>query len=267
MHKVISVAKNTFTEAIRDRVLFVLLFFALVMILSSFVFASISADQYNKIVKDLGLTSISIIGIVISIFLGVALVQKEIEKKTVYNIFSKPIKRAEFIVGKYLGLCTTLLVITVLMGLILLAIVVYIEIRHEGLVSYYYGGTHYPEFFAAIYFQFLELLIIIGLALVFSSFTTPILSIFFTFFSLAIGKFASDVKLFAEDLQSPVIMFITKFIYIVIPHLDSLDFRYQAVYGGGVEWRVVLFVTLYTVLYSLALVLLAVLIFDRREFK
>src|SRR3989304_2739507 len=119
MKRIWSVAHNTFIEAIRDRVLFSLILFAFVMILSSLIFASISAEQYNKIVKDLGLTAISLIGIMISIFLGMGLVYKEIEKKTVYNIFSKPIRRYEFIVGKYLGLSFTLLVNTAAMAFLL----------------------------------------------------------------------------------------------------------------------------------------------------
>src|SRR3990172_2018367 len=93
--KIWSFEHNTLSEAIRDRVLFSLILFAFVMILSSLIFAGISAEQYNKIVKDLGLTAISLIGIMISIFLGMGLVNKEIEKKTVYNIFSKPIRRYE----------------------------------------------------------------------------------------------------------------------------------------------------------------------------
>lgn len=267
MNRVLSVARNTFIEAVRDRVLYILFFFAGIMIVSSLVFAGISAEQYSKIVKDIGLSAISVIGILISIFLGVALVYKEIEKKTVYNIFSKPIRRYEFIVGKYLGLSTTLLVNVFLMMLILLVIVVYTEIRHKGIIDFYYGGTHYPEFFKAVYFQYLEFLIVIGLALVFSSFTTPMLSFFFTFLALTVGKFSADVKLFAQDMQSPIIKYFTEFIYIIIPHLDSFNVRREAVYGGEIEWKLILYTTAYAVLYSAALVKLSIIIFNRREFK
>jgi hypothetical protein len=202
MRKILSVAHNTFIEAIRDRVLYSLILFAIIMILSSLVFASISAEQYNKIVKDLGLTAISVIGILISVFLGIGLVYKEVERKTVYNIFSKPIKRYEFIFGKYLGLGFTLFVITLGMGLILFLLVLFIEIRYEGLISFYYGGHYYAEFFNAVYFEYLEFLVVIGIALVFSSFTTPVLSALFTFFAIAIGRFSSDVRLFAEEVKS-----------------------------------------------------------------
>ena len=186
MKRIWSVAHNTFIEAIRDRVLFSLILFAFVMILSSLIFAGISAEQYNKIVKDLGLTAISLIGIMISIFLGMGLVYKEIEKKTVYNIFSKPIRRYEFILWKYLGLSFTLLVNTAAMAFILFLLVLYTEMRHAGLIEYYYGGHYYAEFFKAVYFEYLEFLVIIGIALVFSSFSTPVMSVLFTFFLFAI---------------------------------------------------------------------------------
>ena len=137
MKKILLVASNAFLEARRDRVLYSLALFALLMILSSLVFSSISAEQYNKIVKDFGLTAISIFGILISIFLGTSLVYKEIEKKTVYNIFSKPIERYEFIIGKYLGLALTILIITVSMCLILFLIVLYVELPRTKFIEYY----------------------------------------------------------------------------------------------------------------------------------
>ncbi len=267
MRRILSVAHNTFIEAIRDRVLYSLILFALIMILSSLVFASISADQYNKIVKDLGLTSISIIGILISVFLGIGLVYKEVERKTVYNIFSKPIKRYEFIFGKYLGLGITLFVITAGMALILFLLVLFIEIRYEGLINFYYGGHFYAEFFNAVYFEYLEFLVVIGIALVFSSFTTPVMSALFTFFVIAIGRFSSDIRLFAEEVKSPFSAFFSEAIYRTIPNLEKFDVRSEAVYGGAVNPDLIIYTTIYAVIYTLALLILAVIIFERKEFK
>jgi ABC-type transport system involved in multi-copper enzyme maturation permease subunit len=237
------------------------------MILSSLIFASISAEQYNKIVKDLGLTAISLIGIMISVFLGMGLVYKEIEKKTVYNIFSKPIHRYEFILGKHLGLSFTLLVNTAAMALILFLLVLYTEMKHEGLIRFYYGGHYFAEFFKAVYFEYLEFVVIIGIALVFSSFTTPVMSVLFTFFLFAIGRFSSDVRLFAEQVKSPVVGFLTEVIYRVIPNLEKFDVRREAVYGGDVSVGLILYTTAYAVLYTIALLVLAIIIFEKREFK
>jgi len=267
MRKVLSVAHNTFIEAIRDRVLYSMILFAIVMILSTLVFASISAEQYNKIVKDLGLTAISIIGILISVFLGIGLVYKEVDRKTVYNIFSKPIKRYEFILGKYLGLGFAIFVITLGMALILFLLVLFIVIRYEGLINFYYGGHYYAEFFNAVYFEYLEFLVVIGIALVFSSFTTPVMSALFTFFAIAIGRFSSDVRLFAEEVKSPVTAFFSEAVYRIIPNLEKFDFRSEAVYGGGVDPDLILYTTAYALIYTLALLILAVIIFERKEFK
>jgi ABC-type transport system involved in multi-copper enzyme maturation permease subunit len=267
MNRIWSVAHNTFIEAVRDRVLYSLILFAFLMILSSLILASISAEQYNKIVKDLGLTAISLIGIMIAVFLGMGLVYKEIEKKTVYNIFSKPIRRYEFVFGKYLGLAFTLLINTLAMAVILFLLVLYIEIRHGDFIKFYYGGPHYGEFFKAVYFTYLEFLIIIGVALVFSSFTTPIMTVLFTFLTVAIGRFSSDLKLFAEQVQTPVTRLVAEFIYTVMPNLEKFDVRHEAVYGGNINLELVFYTTVYAALYTLALLVLSIIIFEKREFK
>ncbi|MGQ0793641.1 MAG: ABC transporter permease [Deltaproteobacteria bacterium] len=267
MKRIISVAYNTFIEAKRDRVLYSLVLFAALMILSSIVFAGISGEQYNKIVKDLGLTAISLIGVALSIFLGTGLVYKEIEKKTVYNIFSKPIERYEFVAGKYLGLAATLFLMTAAMGLILTAIVYYTELTHGNFIRAYYGGSHFAEFFKAIYFEYLEFLVVIGVALVFSSFTTPVLSLLFTSLLFIIGRFSSDIKLFAEEIKTPATGVMAEVLYRVIPNLEKFDVRREAVYGGDLSAELLIYTTLYALLYAAALLVLSMVIFAKREFK
>ncbi|MGH7900931.1 MAG: ABC transporter permease [Thermodesulfobacteriota bacterium] len=267
MKRIWTVANNTFREAIRDRVLYSLILFAILMILSSLVLAGISAEQYNKIVKDLGLTVISLIGVIISVFLGMGLVYKEIEKKTVYNIFSKPIRRYEFILGKYLGLAFTILLNTIAMAFILFLIVLYTEYRHEGIIRYYYGGLYFIEFFEAIYFEYLEFLVIIGIALLFSSFTTPVMTLLFTILLFAVGRFSSDIRLFAEQVKNPLAKYVTEFIYSVVPNLEKFDIRSEAVYGGIISFELMAYTTIYAVIFSIVLVILSIIIFQRREFK
>lgn len=267
MKRIFSVAHKTFIESIRDRVLYSLILLAVLMILSLFVFASISSEQYNKMVKDLGLTAISVIGILISVFLGIGLVYKDIEKKTVYNIFSKPIKRYEFIIGKYLGLAVTLFVITAGMAFMLFILVVYTEIRYEGIINFYYGGHLYAEFFNAVYFEYLEFLVIIGIALLFSSFTTPVISAIFTFVLIATGRFSSDVSLFAEEIKNPLGSFLAEIIYRIIPNLEKFDARSEAVYGNVINPELIVYTTIYALIYTAALLLLSIIIFEKREFK
>jgi len=267
MNKIWTVAKNTFIEAIRDKVLYSLVLFAFLLIASSLVLSSLSAEQHNKFVKDFALASISIFGIMLSIFLSVGLVYKEIERKTVYNIFSKPLYRYQFIVGKYLGIALTLLIITFLMFLISLLLVSYFELSNKEFVKFYYGGHYFKEFILAVYFQYLEFLIIIGIALVLSSFTTPIISVLLSFLAFAIGRTSSDIRHFAEEVDSPVVTVISEILYRVIPNLEKLNYRSEAVYGGNITNMLILNTTIYAVLYVLILLFLSVVIFERREFK
>ena len=261
------IAYNTFLEAVRDRILYTLLIFAVLMILGSIIISSISAEQYNKITKDLGLTTISIIGILISIFLGMNVVYNEIDKKTVYNLFSKPVRRFEFVLGKYLGISFTLLVITIGMSIILFLLVYYVENRYRGLIEFHYGGQFYSEFVSAIYFTYLEFLIIIAISLVFSSFTTPIMTVMFVLLVFTIGRFSSDIKLFSEHLTHPSIGYITEAVYRIVPHLDQFNLRNEAVYGGEISLTMFLNLTGYAFLYCVSMIILSIAIFEKKEFK
>jgi ABC-type transport system involved in multi-copper enzyme maturation permease subunit len=240
------VAYNTFIEAVRDRILYSLLIFAVFMILGTIIISSISAEQYNKITKDLGLTTISIIGILISIFLGMNVVYKEIDKKTVYNLFSKPVRRFEFILGKYLGISLTLFVITIGMSVILFLLVFYVENKYRGMIEFHYGGQYYAEFVSAIYFTYLEFLIVIGLSLVFSSFTTPIMTVMFVLLSVG---------------------YITEAVYRIVPHLDQFNLRNEAVYGGEISLSLFLNLTAYAFLYCVSMIILSIAIFEKKEFN
>ena len=267
MKKIWIIALNTFLEARRDRVLYSLILFAVIMILSSLVFSTISAEQYNKIVKDFALTAISLFGVLISIFLGTGLVYKEIEKKTVYNIFSKPLERYQFIIGKYLGLCITLFVITLSMCLIVFLIILYVELPNSSFIKYYYGGHYFTEFFTAVYFQYLEFLIVIGIAIVLSSFTSPVLAILLSFLVFAVGRFSADIRLFAEEVNNPLANYFSEIFYYLIPNLEKFNIRSEAVYGGTISTSLILNTTAYAIIYVIILILLSILIFQKREFK
>ena len=267
MKKIYVVALNTFLEARRDKVLYTLVLFSVIMILSSLVFGTISAEQHNKIVKDFGLTAISIFGVMISIFLGTGLVYKEIEKKTVYNIFSKPLERYQFIVGKYLGLALTLLVITALMCLILFIIILAIELPKSDSIKFYYGGHYFKEFFIAVYFEYLEFLIIIGFALALSCFTSPMLAILLSLLIFTAGRFSADIRLFSDEVKNPIASIFSEFVYRTIPNLEKFNFRSEAVYGSEITTNLIFNTTIYALIFILVLLLLSSLIFQRKEFK
>src|SRR5689334_23467422 len=181
--RIAAIAFNTFREAVRDRVLYNLIVFALLMIGSALLFGQISVGIHLIVLVNLGLTAISIFGVVIAIFIGIGLVSKEIEKKTLYTVLTRPVRRWEFVVGKFFGLAGTLVVNTIFMAIGVFAALLYVSHRFQK-----------PDAWVlvALYFIILQFLIITALTLFFSSFSSPLLSAVFAFALFVIGSFAED---------------------------------------------------------------------------
>lgn len=253
--KVISIALNTFKEAVRDRILYTLLVFALAMIGSSVILTRLTVGGEEKIIKDLGLASILLFGTLIAIFIGIGLVSKEIDKRTIYTIVSKPIHRYEFILGKYLGLIITLFVNVFVMavGLFLLVSVM--------------GGTWGQNMLPAVALIFIELMVITAVATFFSSFTTPTLSAIFTLSVFVIGHLSRDLKEFAAQFGGATLKAVVLALYYIMPNLSSFNIRGQAVHGVSVPISFIGLSTLYGAFYLSAVLILAMLIFQRRDFK
>ncbi len=253
--KWLTVALNTFLEAIRDHILYTLLIFALLIIGSSIIVGNLTIGQGYKVVTDIGLASISIFGVLIAILVGIGLVHKEIEKKTIYNILSKPILRSEFLFGKYMGLLITISVNVVLMTLGLLITLYFIQ----GVIAWH--------ILPAVILIFLELMIVTSIALLFSTFSTPTLSAIFTMAVYVIGHLTKDLVQLGESTESAFIRGITKFFYFVLPNLDNFNIKTQTVhrlYIGADYYKVVI---LYWALYFSVIILLATYIFSRRNFQ
>src|SRR5881392_835975 len=164
--RIVHIASNTFREAVRDRVLYNLIAFALLMSGAAVLIGQISIDIERLVVINLGLTAVSLFGMVIAIFIGIGLVSKEIEKRTLYTVLSRPVQRWEFIVGKFFGLTGTLVVNTALMGIGVFAALLYVAHKFSS-----------PDGWVliALYFIILEFVIVTALALFFSSFSSPLL--------------------------------------------------------------------------------------------
>lgn len=251
-----AITLNTFREAVRDRVLYNLILFVLLLVASAPLFGQISIGMERLILVNVGLSSISLFGVIIAIFLGIGLVSKEIEKKTLYTILSRPVRRWEFIVGKYLGLIMTLVVNTALMTAgfyIALAVT---------------NGLHKTDalLLVAIYFTVLQFLIVTALTVLFSTFSSPIFSAIFAFALFVIGTFAEDLKNFAAISKGAAKLLATAAAYLM-PNFASLNVIAQTAHDQGVGGRLILFNTLYAMLYSASAVAAAVLIFERRNLK
>jgi ABC-type transport system involved in multi-copper enzyme maturation permease subunit len=253
--KIIALAYNTFREAIRDKVLYSLLFFAVAMIGISLILDHLTVGEKTKIIKDFGLASITIFGVMIAIFVGIGLVYKEMERKTIYNILSKPIHRYQFLFGKFLGLVATLLVEVIVMSGILF------------LLLYFYEGRIDVFLFPAIGMIFLELMIVTAFALLFSSFSTPILSGLFTFSLYIIGHLTPDLLELGRRSQSQSLQWITEILYYILPNLEFFNIKGQAVHHVPLTEGYLSLAFLYGSFYILLILLLSIAVFQGRDFK
>lgn len=255
LNKIYAITINTFKEKIRDRILFVILAFAIFLIISSVLLARLSILEQIKIITDLGLSAISIFGSIMAIFLGIGLVSYEIERKTIYNILSKPVKRSTFIIGKFLGLLLVLILNVCCMSIVHL------------LTLSIYGVKPTLIYIIAIYFTILELTLVIAISLFFSTFSSTILSSICALSLYIVGHTAEDMKWFGAKSQSKLIMKITDIIYYILPNLEFHNLRVNVTYDIPVSVKYSMFVTLYSISYSIVLLIFAAIIFSRRELK
>jgi ABC-type transport system involved in multi-copper enzyme maturation permease subunit len=256
-HRIVHIATNTFREAVRDRVLYNLIAFALLMSGAAILVGQISIDIERLVVINLGLTAISLFGIVIAIFIGIGLVSKEIDKRTLYTVLSRPVRRWEFIVGKFFGLSGTLVVNTVLMAIGVFAALFY--------VSHHFHSTD-AWILVALYFIVLQFLIMTALALLFSSFTTPLMSAVFTFCLFVIGSFSEDLRGFARLTRGAEKWLATAASY-VLPNFAALNVISLVAHEQPVAGRMILFNTAYALTYAAMAVSGAIVIFERRNLK
>ncbi|HWC18163.1 MAG TPA: ABC transporter permease [Terriglobales bacterium] len=256
-NRMAAIAFNTFREAVRDRVLYNLVFFALLLLAAAPLVGEISAGAQRVLLINLSLSAISIFGTVIAIFLGISLVSKEIERRTLYPVLARPVGRGEFLVGKYIGLGGTLLVNTAAMSLGFYAALLLMTGRL---------GRADANILIAIYFILLQFLVIIGLALLFSSFSSPMLSALFAFSLFVAGTFAGDLRSFAQSVHGPQ-SWLASITSYLIPNLASLNVITRVAHDQFISASLVGYNTLYSLLYTLATLSGAMLIFSRRNLK
>lgn len=255
--RLVHIASNTFREAVRDRVLYNLIAFALLLSGAAILVGQISIDIEKLVVINLGLAAVSLFGVVIAIFIGIGLVSKEIEKRTLYTVLSRPVRRWEFIVGKFFGLAGTLVVNTFFMAIGVFAALLFVShkfVRADALIL------------VALYFIVLEFLIVCSLALLFSSFSSPLLSAVFAFSLFVVGSFAEDLRNFAGMAHGISRWLATGAAYLV-PNLSAFNVISSVAHGQAVARQLILHNTLYAVFYAIMALSGAVLIFEHRDLK
>jgi Cu-processing system permease protein len=258
MTNVWTVATNTFREAVRDRVLYNLVFFALLMMGAAILVGQISIGIEQSVIVSLGLTAISVIGIFIAVFIGVGLVSKEMDKRTLYALLAKPVERWEFLLGKYAGLVMTLGVNTAAM-----AVGLYVAlwtVKHPLANSDWY-------LLVAVYLILLKLALIVALAMLFSCFTTPFLAILFTLGIYIAGVFAEELRTMQVVDMTPATMKMLKGISYLLPNFENFNVMAAVAHGRAVPGKLVLHDTCYAILYCGIVLLAAAAVFSRRNLK
>ncbi len=255
--RITCIASNAFREAVRDRVLYNLIAFALLLTGAAVLVGQISIDIEKLVVINLGLTAVSLFGVVIAIFVGIGLVSKEIEKRTLYTVLSRPVRRWEFIVGKFFGLAGTLVVNTLCMAVGVFLALLYVSHRLQAADSWV---------LVALYFIILQFLIVTALALLFSSFSSPIMAAVFAFALFIIGSFAEDLRGFAA-MAKGITHWLAVGVAYLVPNLSALNVISSVAHGEAVARSLILYNTVYALFYAAMAVCGAVLIFEHRNLK
>jgi ABC-type transport system involved in multi-copper enzyme maturation permease subunit len=265
---VASIAVSVFKESIRDKVLYNLVLFAVLLIGASFLLGQLTAGQDVKIIKDLGLAATSLFGLFIAVFIGVGLVWKEVERRSIYSLLSKPIRRSEFILGKYLGLLFTLLVNISLMTAALYVVLASMAwIAPANIRAAWEAPAADPRLLEAVLLIFFELALVTAVALFFSTFSSPMLSAALTFGLYIVGHFNADLKHFENVVNSRAAAYLARGLYYLLPNLAPFDIKALIVHGQPVAAGYVLLTVAYGVVYAAVLLVGAMWVFSRRDFK
>jgi ABC-type transport system involved in multi-copper enzyme maturation permease subunit len=268
MLTVTRIAANVFKESVRDKVLYSLVLFAVLLIAVSLLLSQLTAGQEVKIIKDLGLAAISIIGLCIAIFIGIGLVSKEVERRSIYALLAKPMTRPQLILGKFFGLTLTLAVNVIVMTVALYVVLaVYAAYTPKELQDLWEAPALDPALMKASFLIFIELTLVTAVALLFSTYSSPIWSTLFTFALVVVGQFSADLKNFEHVLESAPLVWITRVLYYLLPNLATFDIKLQVVHGQPVPFAYLAMSTAYASVYIAALLLTAMLVFARRDFK
>ncbi len=254
MSQTLAIALNTFKETIRDRVLAVIIVFALLMIVAGLWLGSISLGQQGRMMTDFGLVAVTGFGLIVAVFVAAGLVHKEVEKRTVYVLFSKPVSRTAFIGGKFVGLCGTMAVVLAGMGLFLFALVWIVAGNASGVVL------------LAVLMIYVQLLTIMAVTIFFSTLGSAILAAVLGICVFVAGQLSHNVLALTRLGKNPVTEALSWVVYVIIPNLSAVDVKAGAVGEQTIAWGQIAVWALYLLAYVVVALAVAALIFRRKEF-
>jgi ABC-type transport system involved in multi-copper enzyme maturation permease subunit len=255
MKRIIAIAHNTFRETVRDRVLYGLVVFALLLLPGSRLVIPLAIGQELKIMKDFGFAAMALFGLMIAVVVGAALVHKELDKRTIYVLVAKPVRRWELLVGKYLGLMATILLAFGVMFAVLAGTVITLGGRLDWLLALAVAGL------------FLQLAAVTAVAILFSTLASPALSAVFTICLYIVGTAADQLRLFADRMPGLAVKLAVKGASYAVPNLHLCDYRTEAVYGLEVPGAKVALMLVYIMTYTALILLVSSAILERKDLK
>ncbi|HUU00809.1 MAG TPA: ABC transporter permease [Myxococcota bacterium] len=253
MRAILSVASVTFRESIRNRTVLAVLLAAIGFICSALLLAAMALDQRERVIKDWGLFCVSFFGVLLAILIGVNLVSKELKRKTLYVVLSRPVHRFQYVIGKYLGMGLTLLAEVGALSAALFVLLAIEGVAPEGLIV------------KSLCVSLIEVLFVAALAIFFASFSSPYLSGFFTLALFVVGRSLPALNTLADKVDAPLPHLLLKLVYFVLPDFSLFNMSTRAVHGLNIPAGEVLLVACYGVGYLVLLLFLACLIFSRRD--
>ena len=262
------IALQVFRESVRDKVFYNLVLFAVLLIAASYLIGQLTAGQEVKIIKDLGLGATQVFGLFIAVFIGIGLVSKEVERRSIYSLLAKPVRRHELILGKYAGLVLTLAVNIVVMAVALYAVLGYMSwVETEEFRQSWEAPATDPAMLLAIFLIFAQLMLVTAIALFFSTFSGPILAAVLTFGLVGVGHFNADLRNFENVVDSRAVAYLARALYYGLPNLAPFDVKAEVVHAQPGSLGYGALTTGYAVAYIAALLLAAMFIFSRRDFR
>jgi ABC-type transport system involved in multi-copper enzyme maturation permease subunit len=268
MRAIALVARAVFKESVRDRVPLTIVGFGVLLVAASYLISQMTAGQDLKIIKDLGLAALSLLGLLIAVFIGIGLVAKEVERRSIYSVLSKPVTREQFLLGKYFGLVMTLAVNLAAMCVAYYAVLAYLEFSAADATRRAWPAPAVdPRLLIAVVLIFGELMIVTAIAVFFSTFSSPLLSTLLTLGLWIAGHFNADLRRFEEVVDSPVAGNIALAMYYVLPNLAPFNVKAEVVHAVPVPLSHVMLTLAYGAVYITMLLLAAIAIFRRRDFK
>ena len=253
--RIYALATNTFREAIRNKLLYALLGFGILMIGSGVLVSSLSYVEVDEILQDVGMGAIRFFSSGIAIFVGIGLIHNEVERRTIFTILSKPVSRSEFLIGKWAGLTFTVWLQLALMGLAF------------AIVSMLAGAPLGLDHALAVIMIGFELMVLVAVATLFSSFTTPILAALFTVGIWTIGHVSRDLYALGQQSDVASVTRMSEFIFALVPDFEVFNKTLEAVHGLPVEASEVGLALVYALGYTTCTLILGSIIFSRRDFK